>query len=1134
MALHSVRTPAGICGSATVALLAFAAVDVEPPFVLRPPPRRRRAPLLNVTDFSEMIPSLGNTSFDREGLLSEERLGYLSCIGLPKWAAFRLQLLEALQARGIGQLGVNDALGNAAESLLQPYDVHPREYFQERVQEFHGQVTGAFDAPASDDFCFPGYQAACLVRIVRTREFLKTTSDWPDTIEANAQYCASLFGMDASLDFLSSTGWPVSVLDFEIHMRDCPDASFTSRLAQDLPGGVERYLDFLPHVVQPGVSARLAAGSVDPQGVTRALHLGPREEPRSVVLASVDGGHCALWLEPAFSLRALFPGRVATRLVSYKSLDSCSKQLGEAVFAGEDIYENSRYFDGNMALRSADVIACQWIAECSKLRVAYAKPVIAYIGFLLLNDPSVGNYHAWSEPVAHFWERWDMLLACDVHGGGRGRDRRGALGRPPADGGPPCAVVWEEPQLAEASYWQTGSRLPSVRPLSLYVGAHHDPRAAAPSILIINRGRLARDVMFTQAVNALRHRDYPYDFVDQRAGMAYSEMATHRGVVLQPWDLNLVMFHDLYAMDLPLFLPDRAGLHHTAFAYYSRFRKNMGHKSNEKQPWDEVKPGRTPSPHAYSPFMLEYFEPREYWLGFTEYIRAPHVQRFASVPDLLLQVLRLQGHRLAAAMARHNARCRRQARRFWLGVLTAFENGAMPRRFPRPHAVVHFTTQYGRNLCWRPVMSREDCCDTAHGPMGRSACFDDFWNYQRCCVPTLPLPQLDDVACLREPGRPWASPLDGRPWVQEAPSIQEPFVFLWDEKVGGTSFMTWLKHSVWKLGKLRKSLMYTTPGHPVAIGTAFFLKTFAPQQRQQLEVVAGQFDWRVMHEGIGCRERKATRCLLLVRDPVDRFISYYLERSDRRFEREIAGNKSLDAWTPAELRRYLAAVARERMTYSGDEPGLFCNSENLLCLDKIRTRASALPLLRHVRPRGAREKLGFRFLGGPQNRLAWVLDPERGDPRLGAWRMRKCVVGLQAEDFDGFRKVLGWHFPWINEVREPAPDCSANASSNYRACSMKIRSRHNPRSDSVKKRLPRFAREMIAEFNWRDMRLYRAARRQFRRQLNRIASASGETTRWPPVDYSSEQEVQDTMSRELQDTVTYQVHEGLNRYMLGL
>lgn len=34
--------------------------------------------------------------------------------------------------------------------------------------------------------------------------------------------------------------------------------------------------------------------------------------------------------------------------------------------------------------------------------------VIAYLGFLLLNDPVVGKYHFWSEPLPHYWERWGV------------------------------------------------------------------------------------------------------------------------------------------------------------------------------------------------------------------------------------------------------------------------------------------------------------------------------------------------------------------------------------------------------------------------------------------------------------------------------------------------------------------------------------------------------------------------------------------------------------------------------------------------------------------------------------------------------------------------------------------------------
>ena len=43
----------------------------------------------------------------------------------------------------------------------------------------------------------------------------------------------------------------------------------------------------------------------------------------------------------------------------------------------------------------AKILTCHWLAECTKLRAVYSKPVVGYIGFLLLNDPAVGKYHAW-------------------------------------------------------------------------------------------------------------------------------------------------------------------------------------------------------------------------------------------------------------------------------------------------------------------------------------------------------------------------------------------------------------------------------------------------------------------------------------------------------------------------------------------------------------------------------------------------------------------------------------------------------------------------------------------------------------------------------------------------------------------
>ncbi|CAJ1356001.1 unnamed protein product [Effrenium voratum] len=708
--------------------------------------------------------------------------------------------------------------------------------------------------------------------------------------------------------------------------------------------------------------------------------------------------------------------------------------MGDSSFKALDVHVNQQYFSNNPLFRGADVLVGQWVGECSKLRVHYSKPVVAYLGFLLLNDPVVGKYHFWSEPLPHFWERFSTLQSCDVHK---------LDGRQPADGGPPCAVVFEEPQLAEAAYWQTGIRNPSVRPLSLYVSASHDTSTALKDVLVINRARLQRDTHFTNALNAMSHPEYPHRFVNQKQNMPYAEMATYRAAIMMPWDLNLVMFHDIYAMNLPLFLPDLAGLHRVAVTYFARFRMNSAH---EGQPFSEHLPGRKSTPHPFSPFDLEFLEARQYWLRFTEYLRAPAVQHFPSLPGLLLQVLRLDAPHVSAKMRAQNTRCLRESKVFWSRVLGSFEPGLATTDSAAALAaapVWHFKTPWAENLCWSGSMTEERCCEGPDSP-----CFDDFWTFHRCCVTKLSFPPLDDSICgTRGPhGTVLESPLDGIPWVQVEPSQEEPLVFLWDEKSGGTAFMQWLKYSVWRLGKLESSFMYTMPGHAVAVGTPFYLKTASPALRSSFEVVSGHFDWRVMHEGVNCQHRKKVRCLALVRHPVERFLSYYQERTDHRFAKGVGRGPA--RWSPAAWRFYLKSIEREAMWYNGEETGLFCNRENMLCLDLQKT-GRAHPLAQRVRPSAAKERFYFRFLGGPQNRLTWALDPEHGSARTAIWRLRRCVVGLQTEHFRAFKEVLGYHFPWIFEVpKDHAHDA-----------------RPRPLGRALLKALPHFARSQIARFN---------------------------------------------------------------------
>ncbi|CAK9042948.1 unnamed protein product [Durusdinium trenchii] len=1014
------------------------------------------------------------------------------------WTTFR-HLLEARIEAG-GFLGRDAEVQMLAESLLS--NSEKVFHSQELAQEFWSILVGERRHPYPQH-CFPGYQAACLMRVLHLAAeegaldpFDERHAQVRHLLQSNAQFCAGLFGKEAALEFLGSTRWPVQLLDFEIHLRNSTDLSVTKRYAESLPQGVETFNQLRRHWPEP---LFLGPGSVDPQGISAACESCRARAglPRAIRLLSVDGGHCALWLEPAVSFNALFPDMVSTQLATYRSDDACSSLMGDTAFKQIEVFSHQQYFSDNSLFRAADVLVGQWIGECSKLRVHYSKPVIAYLGFLLLNDPVVGKYHFWSEPLPHFWERYRTMQNCDVHAKGR-----------QLDGGPPCAIVFEEPQLAEAAFWQTGFRNPSVRPLALYVGATHHPENASKDVLVINRARLLRDMHFTDALNAMKAFSYPHDFINQRRQMPFAEMATYKAAVMMPWDLNLVMFHDLYAMNLPLFLPDLAGLHRVAVTYFARFRMNTAH---EGQPFSERGPWPS-SPHPFSPFDLEFLEARQYWLHFTEYVRAPAVQHFASLPDLLLQVVELDGGLISKQMRAQNAECFRASQDFWLGVFGGFQLG-QGRSVPAP-LVLHFTNPWAENMCWHGGMSEERCCDTSLGAEGDALCFDDFWTFHRCCVHNLTLASLDDAACGTSGpyGTILESPLDGVPWVQAVPSQQEPFVFLWDEKSGGTAFMQWLKYSVWSLGKLESSFMYTLPGHPVAVGSPFYLKTASPLQRSNFQVLSGHFDWRVMHEGIDCQKRKKVRCFLLVRDPIERFLSYYEERTDRHFAKTLG--RSPAGWSAAAWRFYLKRVARESLWYNGEETGLFCNRENMLCLDLEKT--SHHPLIHRVRPDSVKERFYFRFLGGPQNRLTWMLDPEFGNAQRAIWRLRRCVVGLQTEHFQGFKQVLAYHFPWLSEVPKE----------------MGARTSQKSRGSLLLSSLPHFARKLIARYNSKDMIVYSAARRQFRTQLLRIRQAAGEAPGMPPIANVTLTEAAAIVNKALSHTATFRNHQRLSEYLM--
>ena len=98
----------------------------------------------------------------------------------------------------------------------------------------------------------------------------------------------------------------------------------------------------------------------------------------------------------------------------------------------------------------------------------------------------------------------------------------------------------------------------------------------------------------------------------------------------------------------------------------------------------------------------------------------------------------------------------------WMGVVAT--SGPAFVGWPHPDA------------CWRVGRPRE-CCE--HEIRG---CWDDWWTADRCCDSAEEEAAVADDVCVSDDPQP-------------RPSAAEPFLFLWDEKVGGSTFNRWLLES---------------------------------------------------------------------------------------------------------------------------------------------------------------------------------------------------------------------------------------------------------------------------------------------------------------------------------------------------
>jgi len=476
------------------------------------------------------------------------------------------------------------------------------------------------------------------------------------------------------LEFSQSARWPVKVLDVRLLIEhwaacgdrgaavaDCPDVSaFELRAGLCLVDGASRCSGSLDPLTAStaAVARQLAApGLVSPvtlRGLSGPLrlvvvgsHLGSNMEPLALVTACMR--KASLDVDAVvYGTMYPFPGLICElfgHCAHNSHIDEIVGLLVQQMYRphwepGVLMASLRTALHGDMALRAAELFVCaQPMAICSLMRPLTDVPMLIYQAFPLIGATPTTHQHML---LAHFREMVRM-------------PERSVF------------VAYSE-FLALQFEYQLGRRPLCVRPHSLYAtptgGGDYNPDRENPRLLVSRAAGWARDsaAALVHFVESFAERDLrpatrlrfvflgcirePSDTV---AGLeqpfGYTELRRYRGAVFFPWDMGMLLFSELYAIGVPLLVPDRSWMaaivkrmvEYTDFGWWQLRDVSAVTMSPCGGPGSECDQSHTfpwVDANASIAHILRLY-------GSTDFVRWPHVEGFGSLPELMTRLLRL-------------------------------------------------------------------------------------------------------------------------------------------------------------------------------------------------------------------------------------------------------------------------------------------------------------------------------------------------------------------------------------------------------------------------------------------------------------------------------------------------------------
>lgn len=566
------------------------------------------------------------------------------CAGDPAWSFFQRSLQKATHG-GVLQLPLQ--LVEDAQSMVNQLEETPGAMMQ-GAQIFYEDLC---NEESKATFCLYGAVNALFVAAAGLHSGISGVKTQPNPKQAQEYLMTanSLLGLQYCLDFQDSSHWPVRANDIIANINQTSDAF------QLVTGSPEA----------PPISTLRRGSSLFPlPAVELAKQLSLALECSHVKLVAV-GTHPTLTLEAVTMIRDFaFTSTDAVKVVrTYGITYKCTvfpEMCGEGTESSDDPiaaligrfeapppYE--LYTFEVIAQRLAEVafhldfdllVCTSPFVVCGLLQQLTGKPMLGYLGLPLLWKRPTDHFDN-STARTHFWG----LLTYLVHRSD-------------------VVLASNNPILAEQIAFQSkGAELPVVRPHARFTQAAYAP-TLLNDVMLVSRTKFLW-VTFGCALRRFMDPTYPIKFTvaNSDSKMSFKEMASHKAVVLMPWEHALMAFFEFYSMSIPLLMPDASWSYRLIFDAEG----NLG--STLPIYWDvspecDYHAGCAPI-HPYPPFAFQSLNSRRYWYQYSSFAQFPHITRFASIPDLLHRLLQVDLAESSAAMKAFNQETLLRSAAFW-------------------------------------------------------------------------------------------------------------------------------------------------------------------------------------------------------------------------------------------------------------------------------------------------------------------------------------------------------------------------------------------------------------------------------------------------------------------------------------